>query len=251
MLIDAHAHLKPTAQALDALLASMQRLDINQSIVVGGGLATPAELSLNIGSAKIATQKAIRFDHVEFLWLCYLSEGRLVPFYFANPWIEPTEYINIGQRFRGLKIGPAVHGCALNSKETQEYIDVAAVHRHPIYLHCLAQDGFRVADLVELARKNSKQIFMLGHGGIGNLDFLAVDEIVDQENIYFETSGTFKAVVLHALATLGVERVLFGSEYPLQSASAELAKMRDLGLSETDFEKVVAENIARILKVAA
>jgi predicted TIM-barrel fold metal-dependent hydrolase len=251
MLIDSHAHLAPNEEALNALLASMDRLGIDRTVVVGGGLVPPSQISANISqvsSERVSEAPRIRFDNLEMQRLAARAEGRVLPFYFANPWIAPDEYIATGRSFYGLKLGPAVHGSALNSEETRRYLSVAESHDHPVYLHCLNRDGFRVGNLTTLAQLFPSLTFILGHGGIGNLDYAAVAEIEPHSNIFYETSGAFKAVVKHACTQLGAKRVLFGSEYPLQSAIAELAKINDLDLSPEDVRLVTSENVSRLLE---
>jgi predicted TIM-barrel fold metal-dependent hydrolase len=242
MLIDSHAHLHPGPAALESLLDSMRRLDIDRSLVVGGGLVSPAKIQ-SPGDA--AGQP--KFDHAGLLAQCSLAERRLLPFYFANPFLAPDEYRNIGRAFSGLKLGPVVYPVPINSAGTRAYVSIANELAHPVYLHCLDRDQFRVADLATLAADFPTVVFILGHGGIGHLDFQAVDTISPLSNVCYETSGAFKAAVKYACAKLGPGRVLFGSEHPLQSASAELAKIRDLDLPPHQLDLVTSGNINRIL----
>lgn len=251
MLIDSHAHLRPTREALADLLRSMDRLKIDQTVVVGGGLLPPSQIGANISEARGAQSdlnSKITFNNAELLNISRLAEGRILPFYFANPWIAPDEYREIGASFFGLKLGPVIHGCPLEAEEIKTYLHVACMHHHPVYLHCLGRDGFRVKNLIALAEIFPRLTFILGHGGIGNLDFSAIDEIEPHRNILYETSGAFKAVVKAACTKLGMRRVLFGSEYPLQSSIAELAKINDLDLSDENLRAVLGGNISRVLE---
>jgi len=242
MLIDSHAHLSLKPAALESLLDSMNRLDIDQAVVVGGGLVDPSKLQ------EPGSGTGVLFNNLALLELCEKAEGRLLPFYFANPWAPPDQYADVGPRFHGLKLGPVVHGCPLTSPQTRSYLDLAARFRHPVYLHCLEKDGLRVTDLCRLAEDYPSLSFILGHGGVGHLDYAAIGAIAPFANIFYETSGSFKATVAKAVATLGPHRVLFGSEHPLQSAAAELAKINDLGLSDEALSAITGGNIARLLR---
>ncbi|QRN93227.1 amidohydrolase [Archangium violaceum] len=250
--VDSHAHLLATQEAFERLLATMDRLDVERCIVVGGGLLPPRQLSRQIlRQPTQAETQGLTCDNRSVLSLCEHSGGRLVPFYFANPWLDPKEYRELGPRFAGLKLGPAVHGVPLDSPRTSAYLDVAREHGHPVYLHCLDRDGFRVTDLVRLAERYTGLRLILGHGGIGELDYDGVDAIAGYPNLYFETSGAFKHVIQYAADVLGASRILYGSEYPLQSAAAELCKVRELTLSDAEMEAITGGNIRRLLARAS
>lgn len=241
MLFDSHAHLAPEPQSLENLLATMDRNGIGASVVIAGGA---------IAAGQPPPTRQRRYDNIALLKQCERASHRLFPFFFANPTLPIDSYRNIGSRFYGLKIGPLIHGVAFSSPLTVAYVEVAREFRHLVYAHCLDREGFRVADFVALARRFPSLNFVLGHGGIGHLDFAAVDLIAPYPRIFFETSGTFAAVVRYGCEKLGARRVLFGSEHPLQSSRAELEKMRDLRLPQTDLEAVLGQNIALLLKGA-
>jgi predicted TIM-barrel fold metal-dependent hydrolase len=248
MLFDGHAHLLPTDEARERLLASMDSLQIERAVVVGAGILSPQRLARQIRAPfDFGHTRDLHCDNRGVLAQCRKSGGRLQPFYFANPWEPTDDYCRSGTQFVGLKLAPAVHGLPLEAPGNLAYVRAAVELGHPVYLHCLDHDGFRVSDLASLAARMPENTFILGHGGIGELDYDGVDLIAPFPNVHFETSGTFKAVVQYALKVLGARRVLFGSEYPLQSAAAELAKMRDLGVPEYVLRKVLGGNTQRLL----
>src|SRR4051812_18473637 len=210
--IDSHAHLSSANEAARGWLREMDELGIARSIVVAGGTVTPEKLS-----EQIARGGALDTDvDNEGLWkVCETSRGRLIPFYLANPHRGARPYLEIGERFAGLKLGPAVHGMPFTDGRVRALVDAAEIFDHPVYLHCLAREGFDVESFVALARTKRGVTFILGHAGIGNCDFHAVALIEHEPNFLFETSGGFTSVVQSAIRRLGPERVLFGSERPL------------------------------------
>ena len=240
-LIDFHAHLEPTAVARQSLLASMDKNGISRSAVVAGGVAPVRDLSRQItlgGGGNFPVPNRALLD------ACAPTEGRLKPFYFANPFAPIGEYHSLGRQFFGLKLGPAIHGVPLNDDRNRGYLEVARALGHCVYLHCLARPGFDLAALVSLLQLYPEIPIVLGHSGIGNCDFFAVDAIASYPNAYFETSGGFSSVVRYALQTLGPGRLLFGSEYPLQDPSLEIYKTKVTGLSENQLN----ENARRLLR---
>ncbi len=239
--IDFHAHLEPTVASRQSLLASMDKNAISQCAVVAGGVASVRDLSRQItlggGGNFLVPNRAL-------LDACAPTEGRLMPFYFANPFAPIDEYRALGPQFFGLKLGPAIHGVALIDVRNRAYLEVARTLGHCVYLHCLARPGFDIAALVSLLMAYPEVPFVLGHAGIGNCDFFAVDAIAAYPNAYFETSGGFSSVVRYALQTLGHGRLLFGSEYPLQDPSLEIYKTQVTGLSENQLN----DNARRLLR---
>lgn len=229
-LTDFHAHLAPTREAKERLLKSMERLGITQTVVVAGGLVRPEELA---GQIALGGGTIVSVPNETVRRLCdeAADEGvTLFPFFFANPHEAVDEYVRTGKHFFGLKLGPAVHGIALTDSRTIRYLEVALNHQHPVYLHCLSRPGFDIEALIEIATQFPKLLFVLGHAGIGNCDFHAVSRIAPFQKIYFETSGGFSSVVKFAIEKLGMERVVFGSEYPLQDPSLELLKAHVTGM---------------------
>jgi uncharacterized protein len=247
-IVDAHAHLPPGLEATDRLLRVMDRSEIARAVLVPGGTVTPDLLSkqMSDGGGLDVTPDNARVEKA-----CAASGGRLVPFYFANPHRGPGPYAREGAAFRGLKLGPAVHGVPFDDERVVGLVREAGRHRHPVYLHCLSRPGFRVDDVVTLARKFPSVPILIGHAAGGHCEFHALDLVASLSNVSIEMSGGFTSFVAASIARLGADRVLFGSEYPLQDPRAELAKMRCLELSAADFGRILGRNIERHLGVVS
>lgn len=243
-MIDAHAHLAPGKA--DALLSTMDRLGIDQAVVVAGGSVDPRTLAEQIENPGGGID--IDIDNASVFEQCERSGFRLLPFYFANPHRGDEVYAREGNVFDGLKLGPAVHGVSFEDPRTHELVARAESFGHSVYLHCLAHPGFKVVDFVRLAMKFSRVRFILGHAGVGNCDFGALDHIAGLTNVSFEMSGGFSSVCRAAVRKLGAGRVLFGTEYPLQDPRVEIAKLMTLDLSREDLVCVTRTNILHLLQ---
>jgi predicted TIM-barrel fold metal-dependent hydrolase len=246
--VDSHAHLPPGEDAAERLLALMDRCSIARAVVVPGGTVTPEVLSrqMSLGGGVDVTP-----DNPRVRAAAWQSGGRLLPFYFANPHGSTEEYRYEGATYCGLKLGPAVHGVPFDDPRVIEFVELAAAHRHPVYVHCLARPGFTVADVVALAKRFTGIPVILGHAAGGHCEFQALDIVAPVPNVSLEMSGGFTSFVQAAVLRLGVRRVLFGSEYPLQDPRAELAKMRCLDVPESDLEMMLGRNIERLLASGA
>ena len=245
MIFDAHAHLPPGVDAPAKLLAMMDRAEIERAVVIPGGVVTPNVLSRNIsfGGGVDVTP-----DNERVATAARASGGRLVPFFFANPHADVRHYDDAAPGFAGLKLGPAVHGVPFTDPRIEALLEVAATHRHPVYLHVLARPGFTVEDVAVLARKLPAVPIIIGHAAGGQCEFHALDTMADVQSLLLETSGGFTSFVAASVRRLGAARVLFGSEYPLQDPRAELAKLRCVDLSGADADALLGGNIARLLE---
>ncbi|MFJ7269991.1 amidohydrolase family protein [Streptomyces sp. NPDC099050] len=243
-VLDFHVRLAPRPGARERLLSTLDDCGLERAVVCAGGTIDLDRLSRQLIQGGYVETDA---DNDAVLEACSGSGGRLVPFYFANPHRPPTLYRDRAGEFRGLEISPAVHGVGLSDPRIAELMSVAAEFGHPVYVVCLDRRGAGVADLVDLARRFPQVNFVLGHSGIGNIDFYALTLIQDDLNILLETSGGYTCVAEAALNRLGAGRVLFGSEYPLQHPSVELAKFQALRIPADQWRQVAWGNAIRLL----
>jgi len=247
-VLDFHVRLAPAADALDRLLGGMDRCGIDRAVVCAGGTIDLDRLSEQLITGEHVETDA---DNKAVLAAACASSERLVPFFFANPHRDPAVYQSQAARYRGLELSPAVHGVALNDERCLALVRVAGKAGHPVYVVCIDRPGCDVAALVELAQRFEAVTFVLGHSGIGNIDLYAINLLRRHRNIFMETSGGYTCVVRAALERLGPDRVLFGSEYPLQHPSVELAKFTALELTAQCWAQVAWHNAHRLLRQEA
>jgi len=195
----------------------------------------------NIGHSAAAKEPALVDPRAEVGRDSDVGRGR------HDPVREVAAYRAAAGEFRGLEISPAVHGFRLDDPCVAELAGTAAAAGHPVYVACLGRPGAGTSDLVRLARAVPDATFVWGHCGHTGLDLAGLEEIAEVPGILAETSGCFTMTARRAVALLGPDRVLFGTEYPLQEPAVELAKARALGLSESDLYAVTWLNACRVL----
>jgi hypothetical protein len=244
-VFDFHARLAPHPGALDGLLDVHDRCGISGAAVSAGGCVDLSRLSRQLVDGGHVTTDP---DNDAVLSACAESSGRLLPFYFANPHRDPARYRERATAFVGMEISPAVHGVPLDDPRTAVLTAVADAAGHPVYVVCISRPGCGVADLVALACRFPRVTFVLGHSGIGNIDYYAVELVAPVPNIHVETSGGYTGVVRAAVDQLGPDRVLFGTEYPLQHPDVELAKFRALCLPAEHWHRIAWDNAHRLLE---
>jgi predicted TIM-barrel fold metal-dependent hydrolase len=237
-LFDFHARWSPS------LVDALDSAGIGRAAVCAGGLVDLDRLARQIAGGGRSQARA---DNEGVARACAAAGGRLVPFFFADPGADLAAYTRAAPRFRGLEISPAVHGFSLADPAVDALVAVAAGHRHPVYVVCLGRPGTRPADLAALARRHPTVAFVSGHCGHTGLetDFAATP------NVHVELSGCWTATARRAVERLGAERVLFGTEHPLQHPSVEVAKLAALGLPPRDLALVGAGNALRLLGLEA
>ncbi|GAA1774060.1 amidohydrolase family protein [Streptomonospora arabica] len=246
-VVDFHVRLAPVAGAAERLLRRMDALAIERAVVCAGGVLPLFDLSRQLVEGGRTTGDP---DNGAVLAAAERSGGRLVPAYFGNPHRDADAYRDAAPHYRGLEVSPAVHGVALTDDRLAGLLDAAETAGHSVYTVCLEREGCRVADLARLAAARPEVTFVLGHTGVGNIDLYGISLVAPLPNVLVETSGGYTCAVAEAVAVLGGERVLFGSEYPLQDPAVELAKLDALDLAPADRRRVTRDNALRLLGAA-
>ncbi|AGL18886.1 amidohydrolase family protein [Actinoplanes sp. N902-109] len=238
MIFDFHARRHP------GLPGVLTAAGIDRALVSAGGLIDLDRLSVQLDDGGRAAVGAANEDVAA---LCARSAGRLLPCFFADPVRDVPSYRERAGDFRGLEISPAVHGFELADPGVHELVTIAAAHRHPVYVVTTARPGSRPADLARLARRHPGSTFVWGHCGHTGLGFAGLAAIAPVPTILAELSGCLTVTARAAVDRLGASRVLFGTEFPLQHPSVELAKLAALPLTAAQRHAVTWANACRLL----
>jgi hypothetical protein len=120
---------------------------------------------------------------------------------------------------------------------------------HAGHSHYFVEEQPRMSDsghLAELARRYPEAMLICAHiSGGGDWEW-TVKAARHAPNLYLDTSGsvTDAGTVEMAVATVGVERVVFGCD---SSMTAGVGKIRGADLSASDKEKILGGNLKRLL----
>ena len=81
----------------------------------------------------------------------------------------------------------------------------------------------------------------------------AKEKLAGIPNLYVDTSSSFYCLtdeqIVELIYAFGTDRCLFGTDYPMWRPEVELARLRSLGLSETDLRKILFENAQKLLNL--
>ena len=106
------------------------------------------------------------------------------------------------------------------------------------------------ADLRDLALRYPDVPIIMAH--LNGCGVRGVLDIKDLPNVYIDTSGSQPdaGFTEFAVAELGAERVLFGSDAPIRDYAVQLAKVQGANISETARRQILGANAARLLNFA-
>ena len=71
----------------------------------------------------------------------------------------------------------------------------------------------------------------------------------EKDNVYADTALATRSEMTKFLDKYGVDKLIFGSDFPFGIPHSELRKVRDLNLADDDFAKVVGGNIMKLIKL--
>ena len=165
--------------------------------------------------------------------------------------LEETDHI-ISLGLKGIKLHPDTQQFNTDDKRLFEVFDYIQ-GKIPLLVHC----GDKRFDFSHPRRlKNVIDNFphlqvIAAHLGGWSL-FDEAFELLKDENCYLDISSTMMFLppeqIEHYIHGYGVERILFGTDFPLWHPEQEVASFRRLNLSSFEFERIAYKNALGILE---
>ncbi|HPY89495.1 MAG TPA: amidohydrolase family protein [Lentisphaeria bacterium] len=172
-------------------------------------------------------------------------------------------------RFRGVKIHPDYHGFSMESPEALRWLDPIAESVEFMLFHtsCMPGTGFAAAPLVaRFAQRHPKTNFVMAHlaGLYQNGNYPYFPNLIGLEtvaamrlpNVWVDTAHflmyAYKDVMAHAVRIIGAERLVFGTDVPLQSDMQmrfAIEAIQDLPISDGDKALILGETAKGLLKL--
>ena len=142
------------------------------------------------------------------------------------------------------------------------FMGTCAAYDLPIMIHANEPVGHYYTGKVEVTPKEVASVaslfpenkLILAHFG-GGLPFYELMKEMKEalKNVYYDTGAgiyLYKANIFKVLKEIGcLDRVLFGSDYPLLSPARFETYFNESGLDEDDLAKVMGENCKKLLKL--
>lgn len=189
------------------------------------------------------------------LFLRDYYKGAYIPGFHIHP-DYPDESVKEIDRMKkeGVKlIGelvPYIDGYKINGLNFHDLVDYATKQDMIISLHT---DSAYDDDTDELVKRHPDAKIIAAHPGELNKFLRHVDRAKLSDNYYLDLSGTgiFRYGLLrHAIDAMGLERIIYGSDYPTCNPSVFLGGVKDDELlTEKEKQAVLAGNAARLLGI--
>jgi predicted TIM-barrel fold metal-dependent hydrolase len=262
MIIDAHMHVWPDhiADAMQSQRPSGMPLRFDGKL--SGLLRTMDEAGIDRGMALgVGIKASVVARTNEFIGT--LPRDRLVPMGTVHPDLPVEENITSlkDNGIVGVKLHPLFQALSLSDPRVREICAALAEEGMPVISHVgaggdeEANERGRPAALRTLADElPDLRLIACHYGGYHLLD--EAEEHVVGSRVTLETSWppTLADLEKERLVALirrhGADRVVFGSDWPMADPAAEIAAIRDLGLTKDEEDGILGGNLARILQIA-
>lgn len=244
MIIDFHTHID-SVPALgwemppEDILSGMDRAGVDASVVT------------SIMDAPVLSEEGL--DRMRRV--VGSARGRLLGMARIHPWApDATELLRHAVErlgFVGLKLHPVSTIASPGGEPTLALIREAERLGVPTLFHC-GDDNLTTPLEIELAAEAVPgAAIVLGHSGAYGHGPDAIGVAQRNPNVWLETACIpYPRLLADAIAALGAERMIFGSDAPGASVELELRKVRLLGLAEEELALVLSGNAARLLGVS-
>jgi hypothetical protein len=185
--------------------------------------------------------------HEEFLGLITL-----------HPDMEGTEidkYIKfaIDNKLKGIKLHPDFQHFYIDDTNAYKIYE-RAEGVLPILFHT-GDDRYeesRPVRMAKIAKKFKNLHCIAAHFG-GYSRWEEVNCYQDIPNVFFDTSSSLfklpKETAIKIINMLGIEKFMFGTDYPMWEISEELNRFFNLGLSENDNKSILYNNAVKIFNI--
>ncbi|HEV3358061.1 MAG TPA: amidohydrolase family protein [Pseudonocardiaceae bacterium] len=234
MIIDAHVRLGTGREVeLDAeqLLSTMDSLGIDRSVV------SPDERCIAVanGVGNIAVAKAAA-----------ASGGRLLAYAVANPWHGREAVDELGRAADlgavALAVDAVLQGFDLLDGLVDPLLEFAAEQDWPVYVRTGTPPSALPLPLASLALRHPSVSFIMGRSGATDFWIDAAPALRYAPNLYADTSYAPWDTVLSEFARdeeIGTSRVLFCTDSPYTVPAAELKRVRDWTITESERASVL------------
>jgi predicted TIM-barrel fold metal-dependent hydrolase len=152
---------------------------------------------------------------------------------------------------------------AVALEQMEPVLSICLQKEFPVLIHTNEPVGHRypgktpitLAQIYGLIQRFPKNKIVLAHWG-GGIFFYAVmkKEVKDSlKNVYFDTAASpfvyDPAIYRFAIQTVGIDKILFGSDFPLLKPSRYFEELSTAGLTHDEKISIQGANAARLLKL--
>ena len=155
---------------------------------------------------------------------------------------------------KGIKLHPDFQGFDIDDPKMYKIYECASGLKVPVLFH-VGDENSSASSPVRLSRVLElfpDMIVISAHMG-GYSQWEAAANYLSGKNLYFDTSSTMIALpypkVRNMIYKHGVDKVLFGSDFPLQTTPTAVQDIINLNLPPEDMNKILYQNAATLLGI--
>jgi predicted TIM-barrel fold metal-dependent hydrolase len=242
-IIDSHCHLG---------VSKLSGHSVTEGELLDGMETHGVDLSLVMPHAVTDDPVA---EHDAVANLCQRYPQRFRGIVSLSPLWDEADYRSEVERcvsemdFVAVKLNPMQHLTSPLMKNADKVFDTAADLGVPVIVHTGLGAPWSLPSLsIPQAKRHPDLPIVLAHAGFAVYTSEAYVAALECENIYLEPSWCMAQEVKGLIKELGADRILFGSDLP-ENLPVELAKYKNIGLSDSDLEACLGGTAARLFSL--
>lgn len=155
---------------------------------------------------------------------------------------------------KGIKLHPDFQQFQIDTPLMDGIYDVIARLEMPVLVHAgdCRYDFSGPKRIRNLIERHPDLIVIAAHFG-GYSEWKNAKEYLVGQNVYFDTSSSLwkldKQEAVDMIHKHGVEKMFFGTDYPMWDHEEEFERLMSLGLSQEENEMILWKNAAKLLKL--
>ena len=244
-VIDAHGHygcwertITPTRTG-EAIVASMKRCGVDRLV---GSSFSAIMGEMRLGNSETAALVGAYPEHLS--GYCAIN-----PHYPEEAAEELVRCFESGRGFVGLKLHCGLHEVQLEHPGYDRALAYADEHALPVLVHAGGKD-----DWGGVAAKYPRASFIIAHGCAWNgfdaesRELYGAARYID--NLYVDVAGSaaFRGAMRALINLVGVDKVLYGSDFPMFDLAFEVGRVARSPISVTERAAVLHGNAARLFQ---
>ena len=261
-ILDAHCHIYPDKIALKASEATGKFYDIEMSM--DGTVKKLLSEGEKAGVAHFLVQSVATTPHQVSSINRFIansvknSGGKMTGFGTMHPESEDKEadfeeLLSLG--LKGVKLHPDIQGFKIDDYRMLKIYELCEKHKVPVLMHCgdRRYDNSNPNRLVPILDIYSELILIGAHFGGYSVWEDAVKKLTKYEHFYVDTSSSLFEIdsktARRYIDAYGVDRVMFGTDYPMWTPCEEIERFMQIELSDNERQKILYDNAANLLGI--
>ena len=261
-ILDAHCHIYPDKIAQKAADATGKFYETTSSR--DGTVATLSEAGKNAGISHFVVQSVATTPHQVSSINRFIAEsvknsgGTMTGFGTMHPDSDDMvrdieEILSLG--LKGIKLHPDIQNFKIDDFRMLKIYELCEKNSLPVLMHTgdKRYDNSNPNRLVPILETYTDLIVIGGHFGGYSVWDDAEKYLTGYDNFYVDTSSSMWVIsperAKELIYAYGVDKVLFGTDYPLWTPQAELDRFMAIDLPEDERKKILWDNAAKLLNI--